>query len=99
MLFEDQRQLESLWTIEEWANETTDGSLADLPGLPDPGVWDRVCAEQGNCLGKKCKFYKNCFWQAAKRRMQGGDDPGRQPRPVLLRPGLADGRRELPAEV
>src|SRR3982751_3777660 len=28
-LFDDQRQLESLWTIEEWANETADGSLAD----------------------------------------------------------------------
>src|ERR1700676_4265862 len=41
-LFEDRRQLESLWTIEEWAQKTTDGSLADLPGLPDNGVWDRV---------------------------------------------------------
>ncbi|HET6250707.1 MAG TPA: helicase C-terminal domain-containing protein [Tepidisphaeraceae bacterium] len=73
MLFDDGRQLQSLWAIEEWANETTDGSLADLPAVPDPGVWDRVCAEHGNCLGKKCKFYNNCFWQSAKRRMQGGN--------------------------
>ena len=51
----------------------TDGSLADLPQLPAPGVWDKVCAEHGNCLGKKCRHYKNCFWQAAKRRMQGGN--------------------------
>ena len=71
-LFEDRRQLESLWTIEEWAQQTTDGSLADLPTLPDAGVWDRVRAEQGNCMGKKCRFYENCFWQAAKRRMQSG---------------------------
>jgi len=71
-LFADQRQLDSLWTIEEWSQKTTDGSLADLPALPDPGVWDRVRAEQGNCLGKKCEFYKHCFWQAAKRRMQSG---------------------------
>ena len=54
-------------------NETTDGSLADLPAVPDPGVWDKVCAEHGNCLGKKCQFYQNCFWQAAKRRMQSGN--------------------------
>jgi ATP-dependent DNA helicase DinG len=72
VLFPDNRQLESLWTIEEWAQKTTDGSLADLPALPDPGVWDRVRAEHGNCLGKKCRFYQNCFWQAAKRRMQSG---------------------------
>ena len=32
-------------------------------------MWDKVCAEAGNCLGKKCEFYKDCFWQAARRRM------------------------------
>jgi ATP-dependent DNA helicase DinG len=72
-LFDDQPQLESLWAIEDWASRTTDGSLADLPDVPMPGVWDKVCAEHGNCLGKKCKFYKHCFWQAAKRRMQSGN--------------------------
>src|SRR5205807_5942650 len=36
-------------------------------------VWDKVCAEHGNCLGKRCKHYEKCFWQAAKRRMQGGN--------------------------
>src|SRR5882724_8243629 len=41
-LFETDRQRESLWMIEEWAGETTDGSLADLPNLPEPGVWDKV---------------------------------------------------------
>ena len=72
-LFDNDRQLESLWTIEQWANDTTDGSLASLPQVPELGVWDRVCAEQGNCMGKKCEFYDNCFWQAAKRRMHSGN--------------------------
>ncbi len=71
-LFEDRRQLDSLYAIQEWAAKTTDGSRSDLPLDPEPGVWDRVCAEQGNCLGKKCEFFKPCFWQAAKRRMHGG---------------------------
>jgi ATP-dependent DNA helicase DinG len=71
--FDDQRQLDSLWMIEEWAQETTDGSLADLPNVPERDVWDKVCAEHGNCLGKKCKFFEHCFWQASKRRMQGGN--------------------------
>jgi Rad3-related DNA helicase/REP element-mobilizing transposase RayT len=76
-LFEDQKQLESLWTIEEWVQQSIQnrgvGSLAELPNVPDPAVWDKVCAEQGNCLGKKCEFYKACFWQAAKRRMNLGN--------------------------
>ncbi|MDB5323130.1 MAG: dinG [Phycisphaerales bacterium] len=71
-MFESDQQRESLWMIEEWAGRTTDGSLADLPNLPEPGVWDKVCAEHGNCLGKKCPHYQGCFWQAAKRRMQSG---------------------------
>ncbi len=72
-LFDHDQQLESLWQIEDWATHTTDGSLADLPTLPQPDVWDKVCAEHGNCLGKKCDFYDHCFWQAAKRRMNGGN--------------------------
>src|ERR1700723_2311240 len=73
MLFDQPRQLESLWAIEQWEHETTDGSLADLPATPDPSVWERVCAEHGNCLGKKCQFYNDCFWQSAKRRMNSGN--------------------------
>src|SRR3954447_19971606 len=41
ILFDDQRQLESLWRVEAWASETKDGSLADLPDLPDRDVWDK----------------------------------------------------------
>lgn len=52
MLFDRPDQLESLRTIEQWATQTTDGSLSDLPQVPTPGVWERVCAEHGNCLGK-----------------------------------------------
>src|SRR5262245_39893674 len=76
-LFDQRDQLESLWTIEEWCQDSLRnrglGSLAELPQLPDSGVWDRVCAEQGNCLGKQCKFYEKCFWQSAKRRMHSGN--------------------------
>ncbi len=71
-LFEHERQVESLHQILDWSNKTTDGSLADLAVRPEADVWERVCAEHGNCLGKRCNFYEKCFWQAAKRRMQGG---------------------------
>src|SRR3712207_3779904 len=71
-LFDHEKQVESLHQLMDWSEKTTDGSLADLPVMPEPGVWDRVCAEHGNCLGKKCSFYQSCHWQAAKRRMQGG---------------------------
>src|SRR5438045_1431673 len=58
------QQLEMAHAVEQ--------ALADLRNLPDASVWDKVCAEHGNCLGKKCRFYNDCFWQSAKRRMQTG---------------------------
>src|SRR3954470_12048854 len=73
VMFESDAQFDSLTAVEEWAETTTDGSLSDLPQLPAPGVWDKVCAEHGNCLGKRCRHYEGCFWQSAKRRMNGGN--------------------------
>ncbi len=72
VMFDEDTQVESLNQIYDWSQKTTDGSLSDLPVSPAPGVWDKVCAEHGNCLGKKCSFYNDCFWQSAKRRMNGG---------------------------
>lgn len=72
-LFDGDEQRQSLFMIARWRHATAGGSLADLPAEPDPRVWDRVNAEQGNCLGKKCRFYEGCFWQAAKRRMNSGN--------------------------
>lgn len=69
VMFPMLREQESLEMIQQWAATTTDGSRSDLPRQPDAGVWESVCAERGNCLGKKCEYYKECIWQAARRRM------------------------------
>ncbi|MFT3784835.1 MAG: helicase C-terminal domain-containing protein [Tepidisphaeraceae bacterium] len=69
LLFDDARHQQTLGMVHEWSQNTTDGTLSSLPQLPDPAVWDEVKAEHGNCLGKRCTHYENCFWQAAKRRM------------------------------
>ncbi len=57
-----------LWRIEEWAYETTDGSLSDLSPEPDPVVWDRVRSEADACLGRRCPHVNACFYQRARRR-------------------------------
>ena len=76
-LFETEPQARSLMMIEDWAQKSLEargiGSLSELPEPPEPSVWDKVCAEAGNCLNKKCPFYKDCFWQAARRRMVGAN--------------------------
>ncbi|HUO07267.1 MAG TPA: helicase C-terminal domain-containing protein [Phycisphaerae bacterium] len=71
-LFPDLRNADDLVMIEDWANNTKDGSLSDLPRQPAWQVWDKVCAEQGNCLGRRCKYFEGCFYQASRRRIMNG---------------------------
>ncbi len=72
-LFVDEEARHTLYALEEWAYQTRDGSLATLPQLKRPEVWDYAQSDAHNCMGKKCPEYKKCFYQTARRRMENGD--------------------------
>ncbi|MHC4447102.1 MAG: ATP-dependent DNA helicase, partial [Planctomycetota bacterium] len=72
-LFGNRAELESLHIIADWAYTTRDGSLATLPQLPRPQVWDFAQSDTHNCMGKRCPTYDKCFYQDARRRMAAGD--------------------------
>ncbi len=63
----------SLAVIQDWAYETTDGTLSTLPTLERPGVWDRVQSDSGNCMGKRCSTYQQCFYQKARAQLEGAN--------------------------
>lgn len=69
-LFQADSMLRSLWRIEDWAYQTTDGTLSDLVPTPEPSVWELVRSESGNCLGRRCSYYNKCFYQRARRRVE-----------------------------
>ncbi|MEM9165446.1 MAG: helicase C-terminal domain-containing protein [Planctomycetota bacterium] len=69
-LFADPAMRRSLHAIEDWASETTDGSLSTLPQLERPGVWDRAQSDSGNCMGRRCPNHEICFYQRARRKME-----------------------------
>ncbi|MFM7819084.1 MAG: ATP-dependent DNA helicase [Verrucomicrobiota bacterium] len=73
----EQVELDRLWA---WSQETTDGSLSDLPEAPDPKVWESVCSERGLCAPKKCGYASDlaeqkhvCFFQRARQRILSAD--------------------------
>jgi len=72
-LFTSAAERRELARLEQWALATGDGSLSDLAPLPAPRVWDRVCAEHGNCRGRKCLHDRRCFYQRARRRVHQAD--------------------------
>ncbi|MCH2141334.1 MAG: hypothetical protein MK100_09945, partial [Phycisphaerales bacterium] len=72
-LLGDDEERHSLSRIDAWASRTDDGTLATLQQLSRPGVWDHVQSESNNCLGRKCPTNDTCFYQQARRRMEGAD--------------------------
>lgn len=64
----DQRH--SLHVVEDWAYATSDGTLATLPALSRPDIWDHVRSDTDNCMGRKCPHYKECFYQEARRAIE-----------------------------
>ncbi len=68
-LFEKKNEFAELNLINEWSKITADGSLSDLPHIPSSRVWDKVCCQQDNCLGKRCPYEEKCFFKRARKRL------------------------------
>jgi ATP-dependent DNA helicase DinG len=71
-LFADESNAE-LEAIADWAERTTDGSLADLASPPRPEVWDEIAAEPDLCRKSACPHYGRCFLFQARREAQQAD--------------------------
>ena len=69
-LFDKFDLADQLRDLKTWSEQTTDGSLSDLPYQPFPQVWDEVASDHGNCLGRRCATYKKCFYYQDRRRVQ-----------------------------
>ena len=72
-LFSESASLASLHVIEDWAYSTTDGSLATLPRLERPGVWEYTQSDAENCMGRNCPHYKACFYQRSRRQAEAAN--------------------------
>jgi ATP-dependent DNA helicase DinG len=69
-LFDSSKESQ-LDTIYALANnrQLGDGSFQELEEQPDHQVWGAICAEHGNCTGKRCPFYKECYFMNARQQM------------------------------
>ena len=63
----------ALSEISNWATQTRDGSLSDLPFIPEAHVWDAVKSENGNCRGRRCGHFSSCFCQRARRELENAN--------------------------
>lgn len=72
-LFSVPEEMQQLQSILDWSRKTTDGSRSDLHFQPLQQVWEEVASENGNCLGRNCPTYQQCFYFQARRRAWNAD--------------------------
>ena len=72
-LFDTYEEVEQVAAIDEWANQSPDGSRADLSFQPYSQVWDKVASDRDNCLGRSCETYDTCFYFQVRREMHNAD--------------------------
>jgi len=62
-----------LEVIKNWDIQTRDGSLSDLKFVPKNNIWDIIKSEHGNCLGRKCSYFRDCFYWRARRQLESAN--------------------------
>jgi len=72
-MFTRPEETQQLQQILNWSKQTTDGSRSDLAFQPLSQIWDEVQSEHGNCLGRACPTYNDCFYYRARRRVWNAD--------------------------
>ncbi len=63
-----EEQLDKIYVLAQ-NKRLGDGSYQELDEQPDHEVWGAICAEHGNCTGKRCPFHKECFYINARQEM------------------------------
>lgn len=59
--------------LREWIKTAQEGSVQEMPEAPPSHVWEAVCVEDGNCLGRKCPEYAQCYFHRARDRARRAD--------------------------
>lgn len=68
-LLESENEHTQLRDLVAWAKATDDGSRSSLPFKPVASVWEEVASDSGNCMGRKCPKFDQCFYYKARRRV------------------------------
>lgn len=66
-MFADPVEHDEINTIIAWSKVTKDGSKSDLNFVPRISIWEKLSSESDSCLHTKCRYYKKCFVNIARK--------------------------------
>jgi len=64
----DQNEIDEHKDVLDWIMEIETGDIEDYRSLRKPVIWDRICSNADACKGKKCQYYKDCYYFMARRQ-------------------------------
>jgi len=64
----DRGDLDEHKDLLEWVMETETGDIEDYISLRKPVIWERICSDADACKGKKCQFYRDCYYLMARQQ-------------------------------
>lgn len=67
----DEKDGEYLAAFIDWASATSDGLRGEFP--VGGQLWQKVCREPEACRGRKCLFFRQCFFQVARAEERKAD--------------------------
>lgn len=60
--------------IIKWNKQTSTGDFSELSFVPEYELLGRIaCTEEGECLGKSCPVYQDCYYQLHKAKALASD--------------------------
>ena len=65
-LFESDKEKGEIARISRWQKKTETGLRSDMDFEAGESTWSKVCRESDLCLGKKCSYRKDCFYNRAR---------------------------------
>ncbi|MCR4421092.1 MAG: hypothetical protein NUV32_01280 [Exilispira sp.] len=72
-LFYESIESEVMQQLEHWVKKTNNGLLLELNGNYEKRVIDEIRSNSNLCLSTKCKYFNECFYYNARRRLNNAD--------------------------
>lgn len=72
-LFDSEGEARQIARINNWSKRTGNGLCSELDFLPGEDAWGKVCRESYSCMGKRCRYHRECFYGKARQEQERAD--------------------------
>lgn len=69
-LFDSLEEAEELGKVKDNLPHLKEGLVSELDFEPSPLLWRKVSRDRVGCMGRRCPFFRDCFYQRMRKRQK-----------------------------